>query len=174
MLHEHPPGAVDVGGGEVALVDRNDDGALGGPGVGDGFHRLGHDPVVRRCHQHDDVGYVGAAGPHGCEGCVTRCVNEGDVSVGGLGPVCADMLGDAAGLPGDDAGLSNVVKERGLPVIDVAHHRHDGSAALALQLLLFALLHTSLREEILLAHRHVLHFVPELLGHDLGRVDIEG
>ena len=63
---------VDVGLGEVHLVDRDDDGNLGGLGVVDGLAGLGHDAVVGRDDEDDDVGDVGSAGAHLREGRVAR------------------------------------------------------------------------------------------------------
>ena len=58
---------------------------------------LGHDPVVGRHHQDDDVGDVGAAGAHGREGCVAGRVEEGHpLTVLQPHLIGADVLGDAA------------------------------------------------------------------------------
>ena len=43
--------------------------------------------------------------------------------------VGADVLRDAAGLAGDDVRLADVVEERRLAVVDVAHDRDDRAAA---------------------------------------------
>ena len=47
-----------------------------------------------------------------------------------LDVVGADVLGDAARLAGDDVGLADVVEQRGLAVVDVAHDGHDRGARL--------------------------------------------
>ena len=47
-------------------------------GVVDGLDGLGHDAVVGGHDQDDDVGDLGAPGPHGGEGLVARGVDEGD------------------------------------------------------------------------------------------------
>ena len=39
--------------------------------------------------------------------------------------VGADVLGDPAGLAGDDVGVADLVEQRGLAVVDVAHDRDD-------------------------------------------------
>ncbi len=69
QLLEHPG---HIGVGPVDLVERHDDGDVGGPGMVDGFDGLGHDPVVGRHHEHHDVGDLGPPGPHGGEGLVAR------------------------------------------------------------------------------------------------------
>ena len=56
---------VGVGLGLIHLVDGHDDGDLGGLGVVDGLHGLGHDAVVGGHHQDGDIGDHGAAGAHG-------------------------------------------------------------------------------------------------------------
>ena len=35
------------------------------------------------------------------------------------------MLGDAAGLAGDHIGMAQRIEQRGLAVVDMAHHGHD-------------------------------------------------
>ena len=45
--------------------------------------------------------------------------------------VGADVLGDAARLTGDDVGVADLVEQRRLAVVDVAHDRDDRRAAAA-------------------------------------------
>ena len=124
----HPLG---LGVGPVHLVDRDDDRHLRRLGVADRLDRLLHDAVIGGDHQHDDVGDVGAARPHRGEGLVARRVDEGDLLAAlQRDPVGADMLGDAAGLAGRDIGLAQRVEQRGLAVVDMAHHRDDRRARL--------------------------------------------
>ena len=125
-LVDHPR---RIGAGLVHLVDGHDDRRAGRLGVIDGLDGLGHDPVVGRHHQDDDVGDVGAAGAHGREGRVTGCVEEGDFGAAlGLHLIGADVLGDAAVLAAGDIGLTQGVQQRGLAMVNVAHHRHDRRA----------------------------------------------
>src|SRR5207248_11338713 len=60
--------AVGVGVGLIDLVDGDDDGHFGGPGVVNRFNRLRHDAVVSGDDEHDHVGDFGAAGAHHREG----------------------------------------------------------------------------------------------------------
>ena len=46
-------------------------------------------------------------------------------AVGGDDLIGADVLGDAAGLAGDDIGVADGVEQRGLAVIDMAHDGDD-------------------------------------------------
>ena len=96
------------------------------------FDRLRHDAVVGGDHQHDDVGELGAAGAHRGERRVARRVEEGDDALVGFDVVRADVLGDAAGFAGGDLGAADVVEQRGLAVVDVAHdgdHRRTRSCS---------------------------------------------
>ncbi len=124
----------------VDLVEGDDDRDLGGPRVADRLERLGHDPVVRRDHDHRDVGDPGAARTHRRERLVTRRVEEDDLlavlrHLGG-----ADVLGDPASLAGRDRRAADRVEEARLAVVDVAHHgddrrarHHEGRVLLAQQ-----------------------------------------
>ena len=89
---------------------------------------LRHHAVVGRHHQDDDVGDLGAAGPHGGERLVARRVDERDLPAVLLDLVGADVLGDAAGLAGDDVGLADAVEQQRLAVVDVAHDGDDRRA----------------------------------------------
>ena len=118
-----------VGLGEVDLVDRDHDRHLGGPGVVERLDRLRHHAVVGRDHQHRDVGRLRTTGTHGGERLVTGGVDEGDPTLVvvdlGRDLVGTDVLGDAAGLLGDDVGLAQRVEELGLSVVDVTHDGDD-------------------------------------------------
>ena len=74
-------------------------------GVVEGLDGLGHDAVVGRHDQDDDVGDLGAPGPHGGERLVARGVDERDQLAVVVDLVGADVLGDAARLAGDHVGL---------------------------------------------------------------------
>ena len=115
---------VRIGIGLVDLVHRHDDRHAGSLGVVDRLDRLRHHAVVGCHHQDDDVGGLGAARTHRGERLVARRVEEGDDAARGLDVVRADVLGDAAGLAGGDLGAPDVVEQRRLAVVDVAHHRH--------------------------------------------------
>ncbi len=118
-----------LGVGLVDLVDGDDHRHPGGLGVMDGLGRLRHDAVIRRHHQHDDVGHLRAAGAHGGERGVARRVDEGDLRPRGCGHlVGADVLGDAARLARGDFGRADRIEQRGLAVIDMAHDGDDRRA----------------------------------------------
>ena len=122
-LVAHP---VGLGVRLVDLVDGDQDRHAGRPRVVDRLDRLRHHAVVRRDHDHREVGDLGAAGAHRRERLVARGVEEGDQLAVLVHLVGADVLGDAARLARDHLGLADGVQERGLAVIDVTHDRHHG------------------------------------------------
>jgi hypothetical protein len=115
---------VGLGVGLVDLVDRDQDRHVGRPRVVDRLDRLRHHPVVRRHHDHREVGDLGAAGAHRRERLMSGSVKEGDQLAVLVHLIRAYVLGDASRLTGDHLGLADGVQERGLAVIDVAHDRH--------------------------------------------------
>ena len=118
---------LHIGRGQVDLVDRHDQRHAGVAGVRDGLDRLRHDLVVGGDHQHDNVRHLGPAGTHGREGLMARRVEEGDLALARqFDVVRADVLRNAARFASDHVRLADVVEERRLAVVDVAHDRHDG------------------------------------------------
>ena len=146
-------------------------------GVVEGLDGLGHDSVVGRHHQDDDVGHSGAAGAHGAEGGVARGVQKSDpldlalaFGMGKGNGVGADVLGDASGLPGGDIGLADDIQQRRLAVVHMAHDGHDRRArAHLLALVLHVQFHLFLHFVDGAAAAHALfHLEPETeLGADL-------
>src|SRR5688572_1317827 len=119
---------VDVGVGQVHLVDGDDDRHVGRARVVDRLPGLRHHPVVGGDDEDDDVRRLGAAGAHRGEGLVARRVEERDLLAADLDLVGADVLRDSAGLAGDDLRLADVVEQRRLAVVDVAHDGDDRRA----------------------------------------------
>ena len=112
----------------VDLVDRDDDRHIGRLGVLDRFFRLRHDAVVGSDDQDHDVRDLGATSAHRGECRVARRVEERDHAARRLDMVGADVLRDAARLARRDLGAADVVEQRCLAVVDVAHDRHDRRA----------------------------------------------
>ena len=129
VLRELPANAIEIAAGLVDLVDRDDDRHLGRFRVLDGLDRLRHDAVVGRDDEHDDVRDLGAARAHGREGRVARRVEERDAAFRRLDVVGADVLRDAARLARGHLRAPDVVEQRRLAVVDVAHDRDDGRAS---------------------------------------------
>ena len=113
---------VDVGVGQIDLVDRDDDRNLGGASVVDRLLRLRHHAFVGGYYQHDNVGDLGAARAHRSERLVARSIDERDGAAVGFDGVRADVLRDSAVLARRHVGVANRVEQRSLAVIDVAHH----------------------------------------------------
>ena len=70
----HP---VRIGSHLIHLVDGHNNGNPRRLCVVDGLHGLGHNAIVRGHHQHGDVRYLRAPGPHGGKGRVAWGVQEG-------------------------------------------------------------------------------------------------
>jgi hypothetical protein len=102
----------------------------------DGLQGLRHDAVIRRDHQHHNIGDFGAARSHARERFVTRRVDKHDVPAVFLDVIGADVLGDAAGLVLGHVGRTNGIEQAGFAVIDVAH---DGDHRWTLLAILFHL-----------------------------------
>ena len=155
----------------VDLVHRDEDRHLRGPGMVDRLDGLRHDAVVGRDDEDDEVGHLGAAGAHGGEGLVTRRVEEGHPAPGDVDGVGADVLGDAARLPGGHVGGTDGVEKRRLAVVDMAHqghHRRAGRPPLRRGTCLLLRL-----ERLLDVEGDVLHLVLEFAGHQRRRVVVE-
>src|SRR5439155_26210813 len=87
---------------------------------------------------------------HRGERLVTGRVDEGDDSTVARGLVRADVLRDATGLAGDDVRGADVVKQRGLAVVDVPHHRDDRRARFEERVVVLVLAEERLQLELLL------------------------
>ena len=116
---------------QIHLVDRDHDFHVRrGFGVVDRFDRLRHEAVIRRDHEHDDVGDVRAARAHRGEGSVTGRVEKSDAGAFVIDRVGADVLRDAAGFPRRNPRLADRVHERRFAVVDVPHESNDRRARL--------------------------------------------
>ena len=104
----------------IDLVDSNDDRHVCCLGVVDRLDGLRHNAVIGCYDQNGDIGYLRTACTHGGKRSVTRGIEEGDRLAANLNAVCADVLGNAAGLTCDDVGTTDGVKQSGLTMIDMA------------------------------------------------------
>ena len=155
----------------VDLVDRHDDRHARRLGVVDGLDGLRHHAVVGGNHQHDDVGDLGAAGAHRGERGVAGRVDEGDLlaALGRHHLIGADMLRDAAGFAGDDVGVAERIEQRGLAVVDVAHHGHDGRTRLGVG----GVVDDIEQAFFDVSRRNALDGVAELFGDQLGGIGVD-
>ena len=120
--------SFEVDARQIDLVQGDDDGDSGGPGVADGLFGLRHHAVVGRHDQHGDVGHVGPASTHRGERFVPGRVDEGDHAAVLLDPVSPDVLRDSALLARDDVDSDDPVQQRGLAVVDVSEEGDDRRA----------------------------------------------
>ena len=98
---------------------------------------------------------------------MARRVQEGDGLAVHLHLVGADVLGDAARLAGHHVGVSNVVQQRGLAVVHVAHHHHHRGPVLQVLLLVLGGVDQALLNG---DNDLLLHLAPQLHGHQRGGV----
>ena len=132
MLGELGFDPVGIGVVQVGLGDGDDDRHAGGARVVECFQRLRHDAFVGRDNQDRDVSDLGTAGPHRGERLVARRVEEHDRLVMVTRNVGAGVLGDPADLGFRDLGFADVVEQRGLAVVNVAHDYDNRRARLTL------------------------------------------
>ena len=112
----------------IHFIDRDDDRDACRLRVVDRFYRLRHDTVICRYDEDRDIRHLSTAGTHGSERLMTRGIEEGDVAVVDVDAIRADVLGDTARLGVGDMRVADVVKQRGLTVVDVTHDNDDRSA----------------------------------------------
>ncbi len=123
--------------GLVDFVDGHDDRHIRCSGVVDGFFRLRHHAVIRRHHQHNDVGDLRSACTHPRKRLMARRVHENHRAVVYDHFVRADMLRDAAGFARGDVSLANRVQQTGFAVVNVTHYGHNRRPRLQILLRLF-------------------------------------
>ena len=56
---------------------------------------------------------------------MARGINKRNLAIARRYAVGADVLGNAAGLPRGDPGVTNVIQKRGFTMVHMAHHRND-------------------------------------------------
>ena len=88
------------------------------------LYRLRHHAVISSDNKNDDIRRLCPSGAHGGKGSVTRCIQERDRTLVGCYGISADMLRNPACLTRSNLTVPDVVKQRGLAVIDMAHNRH--------------------------------------------------
>src|SRR5690606_6683459 len=80
-----------------------------------------------------------AAGTHRSKGRVTGGIEEGDHAAVGFHVGGTDVLGNATGFAGGNAGTADVVEQRGLAMVNVTHDGNHGGAGDFLALVLHGL-----------------------------------
>ena len=128
-----------------------------------------HDRVVGSDDDNHDIRHLCAAGTHGCERLMTRRVEERHLAaVLQRHAVRTDVLGNAAGLTGYHVGVADMVEQRGLAVVDMAHDCHDRSTRneVVLIILLFA-------DRLLHFGTDILRLEAELVGNKVDGLGIQ-
>jgi hypothetical protein len=109
----------------IHLIDGDDDSAVRGFGVADGFDGLRHDAIIRGDDENDNIRHRSAASAHGREGGVPRSVDDGDLFAFVFFLIGADGLANAARLVACDIAMTDGVDEGRFAMVDVAHDGHD-------------------------------------------------
>src|ERR1700730_3335595 len=170
MLQQFAAHSLWFGVRLVDLADRQDHRDLGGARMGDRFRSLRHDAIVRGDDENDDVRDLGAARAHRGECRVTGSVDERYLrTVRRDDLIGANVLRDAASLPGDDIGMTDRVEQRSLAMIDMTHDRHDRGARHKI----FAGVRRIEEPFLDIGLGNPLHGVAEFLGDELRRVGID-
>ena len=160
---------VGIGMGLVNLVDSEDDRHTGCGSVVDSFDGLRHDAVVGSHDDYDKVGNLRTTGTHSGKRLVTGSIEEGYVAaIGELHIIGADVLGNTAGLTGDDISLTDVVEKRGLAVVDMTHDCNNRRTAHEVFLTILFLMNG-------VSHLggYIFCGKTEFLGHDIDCLGIE-
>ena len=109
----------------IDFVNRNNDRNIGSLSVIDSLNSLGHNAVICRNHQNNNVSYLSTASTHSSECFVTRSINEGDLTSVDINNRSTDVLSDAARLALGNASLTDCVKKRCFAVVNMTHNRND-------------------------------------------------
>ena len=131
--------------------------------------RLRHDAVVRGDDEDDDIGHLSPSGTHRRESGVAGRVEERNATLFDVYDVGADMLRDSAGLALGNVAAADVVKQRCLAVVDMAHDRYHRRALNGFGLRL-ARLDDDVLDLLLLEE---LGLVPHLLDDELGGILVD-
>ena len=93
--------------------------------MSDRLFGLRHHAVIGSHHQNYDIGGFSAACAHRGKRFMARCIEESNHAARRFDVVSADVLRNAAGFAGRHFGTPNVIEQRSLTVIDVAHDGND-------------------------------------------------
>ena len=137
--------------------------------MGDGLLGGGHHRVVGSDDDDGDIGNLGTTGTHGGKRLVARGIEEGHLAaVLHRHAIGADVLGDTSGLAGYHVGVADMVEQRGLTVVYVAHHGNDWRTRHEVGFVVFLYAHGFLN-----LSTHILGLEAELFGHQVDGLGVE-
>ena len=97
--------------------------------MSDGLLCLRHDVVISSYNDNGNIRYLSTTGTHSGKGLVTRRIQEGHMaSVWQCHVIGTDVLRNTTGLTGNNIGLTDIVQQRGLTVVNMTHDGNNGSA----------------------------------------------
>lgn len=109
----------------IGFRDGNNDWHLGRFCVTNCLNRLGHHTVIGCDNENCDIRCSRTTRTHLRERFVTWRVDECDVLIAANHSIRTNVLSDSTGFTGDNAGITNVVEQGRLSVVNMAHHRDD-------------------------------------------------
>ena len=155
----------------IHLVDGNDDGNSGSLCVVDSLNGLRHNTVVRRHYQYSDIRDARTARSHRCERFVSRSIQECDIAVVDVHSVSTDVLCDAACLGGSNAGMSDIVQQGRLTVVNVTHYNYDRITRLQA----LRIVGSILEQTLLNGHNDFLFYLgAEFLSNQGSGIEVDG
>ena len=137
--------------------------------MGDGLLGGRHHTVISGDDNNRDISNLCTTGTHGSEGLMTWGIEEGDTAtIFQLHIVCSDVLSDTTSLTCNHIRLANVVEQRCLTMVYMAHH--SDNRCTGYQILLFiSLFGHSLGN----SGTHVLGLKAELISHKIDGLCIQ-
>ena len=155
----------------IDLVDREDHRYTSGLCVTDGLFCLRHHGIIRRDHDHRNVCNLSTTGTHSRKRFVTWCIQECyRLTIRKIHLVRTDVLGDTTRFTRYHRGVSNIVEQRCLTMVNVTH---DGHYRRSWNLRFLIIHFRNIFHLHLLLHVNEFHFVSKLTGHQFNHFRIE-
>ena len=91
----------------------------------DRFDGLWHNAIIRCNYDDRNIGNTGTSGTHRRKSFVARCIKERDEFAVHIDLIGTDVLCDTAEFTFNDTGITDVVKQGRLAMVDMSHDRDD-------------------------------------------------
>ena len=135
----------------------------------DSLLRGRHHTVIGSDDDDGNIRHLSTTGTHSSKGLVTRGIQKGNaVTVLQLHVVSTDVLGNTASLTGNNIGVSDMVKQRSLTMVNVSHHGNDRSTRNQIVLVILFL-----GDGILHLGRNVFGSKAKLVGYNIDSLSIQ-